>query len=318
MKGFRYILQYYTHQSSVAALTNDRSRLYQHLQYLPYGDVFVDKRRGFFASPYTFSAKEKDAESGYNYFGARYYTDNIMMWLSVDPMSDERPWVSPYNYCQWNPIGRVDTWGMLDDEWSIDKATGRITRLSFNKHTDANGNEVDVLFNSKGKSIEVSKNVLKEQGHLPKQSYVFKDVNEAENFYYFCAQSSDFEWTFADAMKNGGNIGMVGTDFGKGSTQMPSNFENQLGGNNIRRMSHSHPMNSAFGHPSYNVDGKDIGDINNAKQPSAFNYIREVYDVQHNRVYEYSRNTSIPLRTDGLGNDIPRYDRMRYINVDYR
>ena len=50
-----------------------------------------------------------------NYFGTRYYTDNIMMWLSVDPMSDERPWISPYNYCQWNPIGRVDTWGMLDD-----------------------------------------------------------------------------------------------------------------------------------------------------------------------------------------------------------
>ncbi len=25
------------------------------------------------------------------YFGARYYTDNIMMWLSVNPMRDERP-----------------------------------------------------------------------------------------------------------------------------------------------------------------------------------------------------------------------------------
>ena len=38
-----------------------------------------------------------------------------MQWLSVDPMSDERPWISPYNYCQWNPIGRVDPWGMLDE-----------------------------------------------------------------------------------------------------------------------------------------------------------------------------------------------------------
>ena len=59
-------------------------------------------------------AKEKDSESGYNYFGARYYTDNIMMWMSVDPMSDKRPSVSPYSYCQNNPIGRVDMWGMLD------------------------------------------------------------------------------------------------------------------------------------------------------------------------------------------------------------
>ena len=38
-----------------------------------------------------------------------------MQWLSVDPMSDMRPGVSPYSYCQNNPIGRVDMWGMLDE-----------------------------------------------------------------------------------------------------------------------------------------------------------------------------------------------------------
>ena len=56
-------------------------------------------------------------ESGYNYFGARYYTDNIMMWLSVDPMSDMRPGVSPYSYCQNNPIGRIDPSGALDGDY---------------------------------------------------------------------------------------------------------------------------------------------------------------------------------------------------------
>ena len=105
MKGFRYILQYYTHQGSVAALTDHHGEFYQYLQYLPYGEVFVDKHDGSsFTSPYTFSAKEKDSESGYNYFGARYYTDNIMMWLSVDPMSDKYPSMSPYMYCAGNPI----------------------------------------------------------------------------------------------------------------------------------------------------------------------------------------------------------------------
>jgi len=36
--------------------------------------------------------------------------------LSVDPMADQRSWVSPYNYCQNNPIRRVDPTGALDSD----------------------------------------------------------------------------------------------------------------------------------------------------------------------------------------------------------
>ncbi|NMD00144.1 MAG: hypothetical protein GYA62_10535, partial [Bacteroidales bacterium] len=41
--------------------------------------------------------------------------------LSVDPMSDKRPNISPYNYCQWNPVGRTDPNGALDG-WVEDPA----------------------------------------------------------------------------------------------------------------------------------------------------------------------------------------------------
>ena len=30
------------------------------------------------------------------------------MWLSVDPMADKYPGVSPYAYCAWNPVKLVD------------------------------------------------------------------------------------------------------------------------------------------------------------------------------------------------------------------
>ena len=60
-----------------------------------------------------FTGKERDEETGYGYFGARYMDHELMtMWLSVDPMMDKYPNISPYNYCMWNPIQVVDPKGM--------------------------------------------------------------------------------------------------------------------------------------------------------------------------------------------------------------
>ena len=60
------------------------------------------------AAPYTFSAKERDPETGLSYFGARYYTSDLSIWLSVDPMSAKYPSLSPYTYCANNPVKLVD------------------------------------------------------------------------------------------------------------------------------------------------------------------------------------------------------------------
>ncbi len=56
-----------------------------------------------------FTGKERDSETGYGYFGARYMDHELMtMWLSVDPMADKYPSISPYAYCAWNPMKLVD------------------------------------------------------------------------------------------------------------------------------------------------------------------------------------------------------------------
>ena len=57
------------------------------------------------------TGKEKDSETGYYYFGARYYNPDLSLWLSVDPMSDKYPSLSPYNYCALNPVKIVDNDG---------------------------------------------------------------------------------------------------------------------------------------------------------------------------------------------------------------
>ena len=60
-------------------------------------------------SPSSFTGKEKDEETGYSYFGARYYDSDLSgLFLSVDPMSDKYPSISSYAYCAWNPVKLVD------------------------------------------------------------------------------------------------------------------------------------------------------------------------------------------------------------------
>ena len=65
-------------------------------------------------SRFSFTGKERDEETGYGSFGARYMDHELMtMWLSVDPMSDKYPNISPYNYCMWNPVKLVDPDGNI-------------------------------------------------------------------------------------------------------------------------------------------------------------------------------------------------------------
>ena len=72
---------------------------------------------------YTFTGKEKDTETGYYYFGARYYDSDYSIWLSVDPMADKYPSMSPYNYCACNPMKLVDPDGdsiiLSKEAWGI-------------------------------------------------------------------------------------------------------------------------------------------------------------------------------------------------------
>ena len=100
------------HLGSSSWITTTDGSAVQHLHYLPWGEDFVDQRSTTWNAMYTFSAKEKDTETGYSYFGARYYSSDLSIWLSVDPMSEKYPSLSPYVYCADNPIKLVDPNGL--------------------------------------------------------------------------------------------------------------------------------------------------------------------------------------------------------------
>ena len=81
------------------------------------GPHYVSKE----TSPRTFTGKERDEETGYGYFGARYMDHELMTsWLSVDPMADKYPSISPYAYCAWNPVKLVDPDGKEFTIWIED------------------------------------------------------------------------------------------------------------------------------------------------------------------------------------------------------
>ena len=113
MKTFRYFY-HPDHLGSSSWITDGSGNAIQHLHYLPFGEDWVDQRNASWSAPYTFSGKEKDVETGYSYFGARYYDSGLSIWLSVDPMSDNTPFATPYAYCANNPVRFVDPTGM---EW---------------------------------------------------------------------------------------------------------------------------------------------------------------------------------------------------------
>jgi len=158
-------LQYFfvsDHLGSSSFITDVGGDAVQHLQYMPPdsyrdGEHFVNQTSTSWETPYKFSGKEKDDETGFDYFGARYYDSDVSVWLSVDPLADQRSWVSPYSYCQNNPIGKVDPTGAFD------------TNLE-----DAAGNQIE--------HIEDGSNaVLRQTGTGTNLHYEFNRYDESQN-----------------------------------------------------------------------------------------------------------------------------------------
>jgi RHS repeat-associated protein len=55
-----------------------------------------------------FTSKERDLESGLDYFGARYYMPALARWGSVDPLAEKHPEWTPYNYVLNDPLALID------------------------------------------------------------------------------------------------------------------------------------------------------------------------------------------------------------------
>ena len=100
------------HLGGASWITDVNGKPVQHLQYLPFGEPYVNQHPAGYQERFTFTGKERDGETGYGYFGARYMDYSLMTsFISVDRYASKYPFISPYAYCAWNPIKLIDPTG---------------------------------------------------------------------------------------------------------------------------------------------------------------------------------------------------------------
>ena len=129
-------MQFYYHPDHLGSssyITNLDGEVSQHIEYVPFGEVFIEERNNTWNTPYLFNdcanegrgklacsmpsaanrrvklnAKELDVETGMYYYGARYYEPRLSLWMSVDRFAEKYPATSGYNYAINNPVRYID------------------------------------------------------------------------------------------------------------------------------------------------------------------------------------------------------------------
>ena len=104
-------MQFYYHPDHLGSssyITNLEGDVVQHIEYVPFGEVFIEERNNIWNTPYLFNAKEFDEETGLYYYGARYYEPRLSIWLGTDPKQDKYPNIHSYCFSLNNPIKIID------------------------------------------------------------------------------------------------------------------------------------------------------------------------------------------------------------------
>ena len=117
---FRYVYKLLDHlgNNRVSFTKNDTTEELDVLQtndYYPFGlehgKENIEASSSNLGENWKFNGVERNADTEFYEMDFRQYNPSIGRFTSVDPLSEERNWVSTYNFAQNNPILRVDPTG---------------------------------------------------------------------------------------------------------------------------------------------------------------------------------------------------------------
>ena len=119
---------------SVRAMTDGTGRVLERHDYLPFGEEWQPAPPRPEGQPLRFTGKERDGETGLDYFGARYYGPRTARFTTVDPVmnlslnpADPQRW-NRYAYVLGNPLRNVDPDGKepVKNQLGSAAAAGRV------------------------------------------------------------------------------------------------------------------------------------------------------------------------------------------------
>jgi RHS repeat-associated protein len=119
--GFRQTLSRSIRWDNIVVTTNGPGAVVSADDFDPWGMVLEGRSQniGMNDTRYKFTSKERDFETNYDYFGARYYDSRVGRWMSCDPLQEKYPAWSPYSYVMNNPIRSSDP----DGKYVVDRTT---------------------------------------------------------------------------------------------------------------------------------------------------------------------------------------------------
>ena len=97
------------HLGSVRAVVSETGEVQHTNEFYPYGDLFSTAGTASSnGNRYSFTGKELGDETGFYDFSARFLQTSLGRFTTIDPLAEKYPSVSPYAYCNGNPVNFVD------------------------------------------------------------------------------------------------------------------------------------------------------------------------------------------------------------------
>jgi RHS repeat-associated protein len=130
---------------STVALGDNTGTLQTQYTYEPFGHSTISGAAS--TSSYKYTGREDD-DSGLSYYRGRYYHPRLQRFISEDPIGFDGGSFSLYAYVFNNPIGRIDPYGLYDQQSPAQRQTPNSTQ-SFPK---SNGGRTDRFYGPDGKA----------------------------------------------------------------------------------------------------------------------------------------------------------------------